>query len=186
VIRIARPSEEQLASLAVKHNDDALTYSAVGATLTGDVPDGYRAQSFRASIGHGERVFRRASEALWQWWPQRGSGIAVGSAGPVALDRVVALAAPLPVGYAVATCRVVAVVEEERRHGFAYGTLPIHPEEGEELFTVERLDNDEVIFRIAVFSRPHELLARVASPVARCLQAAATEKYLQAMREIAP
>ncbi|HEV8560641.1 MAG TPA: DUF1990 family protein [Actinophytocola sp.] len=34
--------------------------------------------------------------------------------------------------------RVVHVVEEEHRRGFAYGTLPGHPECGEEAFLLER------------------------------------------------
>ena len=94
-----------------------------------------------------------------------------------------ALAAPLPVGFAIATCRVVGVVDEPDRWGFAYGTLPAHPESGEELFVVERRpeDGDAVVFRITVFWRPHELLTRLGAPVARILQRRATLAYLDAM-----
>jgi uncharacterized protein (UPF0548 family) len=38
----------------------------------------------------------------------------------------------------VARCRGVSVVSEPDKFGFAYGTLPGHPELGEEAFTVER------------------------------------------------
>lgn len=183
MIRVVRPTEADLRRLAVDHQGDNFTYDAVGATLTGDTPPSYRAQSFQTAIGSGIDTFQRAATALSEWWPQRGSGITVGADGAVAPGRAVALAAPLPIGFAVAVCRVVDVVDEPARYGFAYGTLPMHPEEGEELFMVEQR-NDEVTFRITVFSRPHELLARLAAPIARRLQASATDRYLSAMRSL--
>ena len=49
---------------------------------------------------------------------------------------------------------------------------------------VERDVDGTVRFRIEVFSRPHELIARVGAPVARVLQRRATERYLAAMRDL--
>ena len=40
--------------------------------------------------------------------------------------------------------RVVYVIDEPLRKGFAYGTLPGHPETGEEAFIVEYRDDDSV------------------------------------------
>jgi uncharacterized protein (UPF0548 family) len=97
-------------------------------------------------------------------------------------ESVVALAAPLPLGWAVAVCRVVEVIDDPNRFGFAYGTLPLHLESGEELFVVERDEDDNVWFRIIAFSRPHELAVRLAGPIARALQQRATRRYLEAMR----
>ena len=91
------------------------------------------------------------------------------------------MAAPLPVGWIDVVCRVVAVVDEPERFGFTYGTLPIHPEQGEESFTVTRSDDGGFIFEIVAVSRPRQLLARAVPPVARRLQAAATNRYLKAM-----
>jgi uncharacterized protein (UPF0548 family) len=57
------------------------------------------------------------------------------------------------------------------RYGFAYGTLPAHPEEGEELFLVTRGGDDTVRFEITAFSRPHDLgLGRLTdmSPKSHC------------------
>ena len=53
-----------------------------------------------------------------------------------------------------APCRVVYVVDEPDRRGFAYGTLPGHAESGEELFLV-RYDpaTDEVYAEVTAFSR---------------------------------
>ncbi len=52
-----------------------------------------------------------------------------------------------------APTRVVYVVDEPDRRGFAYGTLPGHPESGEELFLVERV-GDETWAEVRAFSRP--------------------------------
>ena len=41
-----------------------------------------------------------------------------------------AVAAPIGPLTAVAVCRIVAVVDEPDRYGFAYGTLPGHTERG--------------------------------------------------------
>ena len=81
----------------------------------------------------------------------------------------------------LAACRIVAVVDEPDRYGFAYGTLPAHPEEGEELFLVTRADDGTVRFEITVFSRPHDLLTRLGGPIARRVQQHASRRYLEGM-----
>jgi uncharacterized protein (UPF0548 family) len=184
VLTLLRPTHEKLARIAGAQRTFSFTYEGVGATLTGQIPTGYRYEEFATPLGHGDDVFGRACGALREWRPQRGAGLSVAADGPLAVGTTVALAAPLPVGFAVAVCRVVDVVDEPGRFGFAYGTLPEHPEEGEELFDVRRGDGGEVVFRIAVFSRPHQVLARLVSPFARRLQARATQRYLDAMRAL--
>ena len=71
-------------------------------------------------------------------------------------------------------CRIVYAVSEEgpvNRFGFAYGTLPEHPESGEERFTVEwHQADDSVWYDILAFSRPHHVLARLGYPYVRRLQ----------------
>jgi uncharacterized protein (UPF0548 family) len=163
-----------------------LTYEGEGGTLTGQAPAGYRFEHFERRLGLGEAAFARARTALARWQPHVGSGIEMASDGPMAIGTTVALAAPLPVDYAIAACRIVAVVDEPARYGFAYGTLPRHPESGEELFLVHRRPDDSVTFRISVFSMPHHALARIGSPVARLLQRRATTAYLDAMAEPPP
>jgi uncharacterized protein (UPF0548 family) len=84
----------------------------------------------------------------------------------------------------VAPCRVVYVIEEVDRFGFAYGTLPGHPEQGEESFVVERSEDGVVRFAVTAFSRPQELLVRLAGPIPRLIQKRATGAYLRAMGEL--
>jgi uncharacterized protein (UPF0548 family) len=67
-------------------------------------------------------------------------------------------------------CRVVYVIEEEvplRRLAFAYGTLPEHAESGEERFQVEWHEDESVWYDILAFSRPNQLLSRLAYPYVR-------------------
>ena len=85
----------------------------------------------------------------------------------------------------VAPCRVVYIVDEPDRFGFAYGTLPGHPEQGEEAFVVAKADDGAVRFTITAFSRPKEALARLGGPVTRFVQKRATKAYLDAMAQLA-
>jgi uncharacterized protein (UPF0548 family) len=80
-------------------------------------------------------------------------------------------------------CRVVATVEEPDEFGFAYGTLPMHPERGEESFIVRRLPGG-VLFTIRAASQPAHPLARLAPPVANLLRGRAVGRYLEAMAAV--
>ena len=92
------------------------------------------------------------------------------------------LAAPLPIGYIDVVCRVVDVVDSADRYSFSYGTLPVHPERGEESFTVVRDVDGNVTFEIVAVWRSRHPLARAFPFVARMLQRKATNRYLDAMR----
>ena len=87
--------------------------------------------------------------------------------------------------YAIAACRIVYVCDETDRFGFAYGTLPEHPESGEEAFMIERDATGQVRFAITAFSRPASAVTRVARPLARVVQQRATQRYLDALRRYA-
>ncbi len=80
-----------------------------------------------------------------------------------------------------APARVVRAVDEPRRCGFAYGTLPGHPERGEEAFFVEHHDDDTVSFTITAFSRPSTRLAKLAGPLGGVVQRRIAERYLRSM-----
>jgi uncharacterized protein (UPF0548 family) len=184
VLVLRAPGDVDLERWARSQRSAPLTYEGVGQTLAGVAPPGFRLDRYERRIG-GAGSFDAARTALADWRPQRGSGIRVWADGPVVVGTTVALAAPLPVGFVIACCRIVVVVDEPDRFGFAYGTLPLHPESGEELFLVERV-GDDVVFRIVVFWRPHQLLARLGSPVAGRLQRSATRRYLEAMEQLPP
>ncbi len=77
--------------------------------------------------------------------------------------------------------RVVYVIDEPDRKGFAYGTLPGHPERGEESFVVERHADDSVWLIIRAFSRPSNAFFWAAYPAVRLVQAIFTDRYKRAL-----
>lgn len=184
MLRLTRPSGARLRELAAEGTTQSLTYESAGMSALATPPDGYRRDQWDVSLGRGDVVFGRAAEAIRLWKVHTGAGLVVEATGPPAEGLVVAMGAPLPVGWVEVVCRVVDVFDEPDRVGFAYGTLPVHPEQGEESFTVVRR-GDEVAFRIVAVWRSRHLLARAAPPVARHLQRVATDRYLDAMRTVA-
>ena len=81
-----------------------------------------------------------------------------------------------------APCRVVYVIDEPDRRGFAYGTLPGHAESGEELFAV-RYDpaTDDVYAEVTAFSRHATWWSRLGSPVTSLAQRVISERYVRAL-----
>ena len=76
--------------------------------------------------------------------------------------------------------RVVAVVDESHRFGFAYGTLVGHPETGEELFMAEQFRAGRLHLSIRIQAGPATLLARLGRPIVMVLQRVAARRYLAA------
>jgi len=79
-------------------------------------------------------------------------------------------------------CRVVYTVNDPDRRGFAYGTLPGHPESGEDRFTVDRLADGRVELEIVAFSRADLWWSKLAAPIGRLDQSSITQRYLKALR----
>ncbi|CAM3074198.1 DUF1990 domain-containing protein [Prescottella defluvii] len=154
-----------------------LTYLEVGATA-GELPAGYRHVRESIAIGRGEDVFLAASDALMRWDVHRRAGLRVraesATAVPGATVELRWCGFPIP-------CRVIYVLAEPDRRGFAYGTLTGHPESGEELFAVERRPDDSVHATITAFSRPGRWFTRLGDPVARVVQRHMTRRYLRAL-----
>lgn len=169
---------------AADRRDDGTTYPEVGGTRRDPMPTGYRHVERSEVVGHGPEAFRRAADGLLGWGMHRGAGLTVDASAPVAAPGVVVVLRlpPLPV---VIPCRVVHVLTETRSAGFAYGTLPGHPERGEESFELELAGAGEVRLRIRAFSRPATLLARAGGPVTRLVQDRVTDRYVAAIRALA-
>ena len=181
-LRLARPSPQQLRSLALGGASDALTYGPVGISAMAEPPSGYRLDGWSRDLGNADGVFESARDALQNWRIHEGAGLIVEADGPPAVGGIVAMAAPLPVGFIEVVCRVVDVVDQPDRCGFVYGTLSNHPEQGEESFMASRSANGALTFEIVAVSRPRQILARAFPAVARRLQTAATNRYFEAMR----
>ncbi|RKR91119.1 uncharacterized protein (UPF0548 family) [Micromonospora pisi] len=163
-----------------------LTYQEVGATCTEPLPRGYGHVHRDVSLGTGPEVFERAAAALFDWRMHREAGLAViTAAGGPAPGIVVVLRVGWGPLHLTAPCRVVYTVDEDNRRGFAYGTLPGHPERGEEAFEIVKTNTGDVRIRIRAFSRPASLIARAGGPLSRILQQYATDRYVSAIRHLA-
>jgi uncharacterized protein (UPF0548 family) len=157
------------------------TYAETGQTM-GALPPGYHHLRRSVIIGSGAEVFARAVTMLFGWQVHLRAGLRVSPSSAMAGPGVVVVlglgAGPVR---AWAPCRVVYVIDRPDRQGFAYGTLPGHPERGEESFVVEQHDDGTVTFVITAFSRPATLPARAAGPVGRAIQRHITTRYLRAL-----
>lgn len=175
--RFGTPSDADLERL----RSAELTYDHVGSTMTDTTPTSARRIEATTQLGQGSAAFAAGRRALRSWAPQRSLGMTVFPEG-VAPDLGETVVLGLGIGPArlVVPNRVVAVVDEPNRYSYAYGTLPGHPERGEELFLVERTDNDDVVLTIRADSVPAGVF-RLARPVVETLQQAALNRYLQAV-----
>lgn len=146
-----------------------LTYSPVGGTLTGDLPDGFRHLRYRTYLGNGDELFRRSAEAVLTFAMHRATGAKIdATAGRAAPGvRLTVGAGPLRV-----PCEIVWAIEEPARAGWGYGTLPGHQASGEEAFQVVREGTGRVWFTVTAYSRPARLPMRAAGPAAVILQQA--------------
>lgn len=160
---------------------ERFTYLPVGGTAHLDhAPGGHRWLRHTRAI---PVSLEEAAEVLMTWGVHERAGLRVAASTPrVVPDAVVVM--HLEVGVFTVpgieiSCRVVRVIDEPDRKGFAYGTLPGHPEAGEEEFLLVR-SGERVGFRITAFSRPTSRLARFGGPVSRRIQDLYTARYLAA------
>lgn len=181
-LRLSRPSQACLDALLAGSRSATLTYPAVGATA-GQPPSGYVHDRRSTPLGGGPAVWEAAKVALAGWQAHESGGVHVTPAGAaVEAGTDVVVVTRLGPLWMATPCRVVYTTNTAERFGFAYGTLPGHPEEGEEAFHVCRDGAGRVSFEIVVFSRPAALLARLGGPVTAAVQQRATGRYLAALR----
>ncbi len=162
---------------------EPLSYPEVGHSLA-ELPEGYHRGRDAITVGHGDAAFASASNGLCVWACHRAAGIRVAPHdAPIAIDTTVALAISIVRLRILAACRIVRVVDEADRFGFAYGTLRSHPEVGEEAFVVDRRADGTITFTISVFWRPAGLVARLGGPVTELVQRRAAGRYLDGLAQ---
>ncbi|WP_370613905.1 DUF1990 family protein [Mumia sp. Pv 4-285] len=169
--------------------DRDLSYAEIGATAdaspTARLTPGYHRVDETRVVGVGATLFDAAAGRLMDLAMHRGTGNeVVASAVPVELGTVIVQRLRLGPLRFVAPCRVVDLVDEPSRRGFAYGTLEGHPESGEERFEVAIDANGRVTLRIAAFSRQGRWFTRLAPGLARVVQGWMTDRYFRAMQEL--
>jgi uncharacterized protein (UPF0548 family) len=159
---------------------ERLTYENPGSSV--EHPDG----ELRAVLGSGRATFERASAQVLRWEVKTRAGfhvIRVGEGGAFSseLPVVAGECAVIRFGPLRETVRVTRVVDEPRRRGFAYGTLPEHPLRGEEAFLVVWRDDDGVDLVVRAFSRPNGPVWWVLSPALAIARRVFRGRYLRAL-----
>ncbi len=166
-----RPSVASIGHFLASQTDRDVTYIGVGGT-NGTPPAGYTVDHHRFELGQGDAVWQRAQAAMRAWrqfdlgWLE-----AIPSDTPLVTGSQVAILARAVGMWILNAARIMYVIDEPTRYGFAYGTLPDHVETGEERFLLE-LDpaTGGVAYDILAFSRPRHLFTRIGYPLTRRMQ----------------
>src|ERR1044071_2952695 len=167
MFRVTEPSEHDAVEFVASQHTLPFTYGEVGAT-NATPPTSYTIDHNRIQLGTGEAVYKKAVEALKNWRHFELGWVTIVPRGvTVEVGATVAVKARAFGTWSLNACRIVYVIDEDRRFGFAYGTLPDHVECGEERFLVEWLPDDTVWYDILAFSRPRHPLVRMSFPLAR-------------------
>jgi uncharacterized protein (UPF0548 family) len=161
------------------------TYPEIGATRRpGELPPpGYHLLRVRTRVGRGAQEFAAAGRAVLGWRMHRAVGVRMDATAATAAPGVRVVvgvgAGPLRL---TAPCEVVWTADDRHRAGFAYGTLPGHPECGEESFVVELEPDGTVWLTVTAFSRPAAWYTRAAGPLARAVQRAYAHRLGRVLR----
>ncbi len=177
MIFIKIPNQLKINTFVEKQGQLDFTYDNLLATQNADDRvEGFDNDFAQKIIGEGEMAFEKAKKHLRAW-----------KMFPSAWTKILPEDQPIEVGVTVAmfarffglwwrnACKIVYVIDEPRRFGFAYGTLPGHIERGEELFLIEWKADNQVYYSIKAFSRPRHIFAKIGYPLVRILQ----EKFRQ-------
>lgn len=180
---LTQPSDAQIQKFLETRETDSFSYPEVGATLE-STPVGYNIDHNRAILGRGEGDYVRAKQAVREWKMFEVPGLRLCYPDtPIEAGRDVAPLAYHLGFYSLNACRIVYLIDEPNRFGFAYGTLTEHVEIGEERFTVGfDGDSGDVWYDIFAFSRPGHILVKLVYPYGRRKQRQFAMGSKEAMR----
>jgi uncharacterized protein (UPF0548 family) len=181
------PSIQQTKAFLLAQGQLDITYSPLNGTALSTKIDGYDNDFQRVMIGNGQQVFESAKQNIrdWRMFPSHWTKILPEQA-PIVVGETVAMYARFGGLWWRNSCRIIYVIDESTRFGFAYGTLPGHVECGEELFLVEIDTAGDVWYTLKAFSKPRFWMARIGYPIMRLLQAKFRKDSGTAMGPIIP
>ena len=180
---LSRPTDPEIQNFIDSVDGSSFSYEDVGLSLSGS-PVGYNVDHNRICIGKGEIDFLAAKDAIRSWkmfdfpWVEL-----CWSDTPIDKGQAVAIVVNHFGFWSMSAARIVYLIDEASRFGFAYGTLAEHIESGEERFSVE-LDREtgDVCYDIFAFSKPNHVLAKLGYPISRMLQKRFAQDSLAAVK----
>lgn len=146
---------------------------------------GYTIDYNHAYIGEGEKVWEQAILALkhWKHFPPSFTKIYC-TATSIKKGTIVAVMIKILGVWWRNSAKIVYVIDEPNRFGFAYGTLLEHAEQGEEAFWIEKDFDGKISYHLRAFSKPKFWAARLAYPLTRHYQRKFAMESLQTMKDI--
>ncbi len=161
---LQKPSPEHLRARLESYQIEPLSY-------TPPLSIGFIADEHAVRLGFGDASWTAACRALdkWQMFPDWAEVARTAEQGQQP-GQIVAMMVSICGLWWVNPCRILRRYDSACTHGFVYGTLPDHAECGEELFAIERREDDSVWYVIRAFSHPRHWMAWAAFPLARWWQ----------------
>jgi uncharacterized protein (UPF0548 family) len=171
-----KPSPTEIKSLlarakSIPHNYTPPLYTQFGSKQL-QVPRGYVVDRHRTQIGQGPSAFKAAKAAMQQWRHFDLGWVRVANPeAQIQPGQIVAVEAHALGLWSLNLSRILYVIDEEDRFGYAYGTTPFHAESGEERFMIEfDRATDAVYYDLLAVSRPAHWLAWLGYPYTRSRQ----------------
>ena len=163
-VSLSYPSAAALQTELMRQAAATPTFERVGLTRA-DGPEelpGFDHDYHDTIIGRGRDDFEAAKTLIRQWavfprpWcqPEPVAAPFVAGTDLIVMMRILGL-------WWWSPSRVVYVIDESDRFGFAYAPLPGHPETGEERFLLEYLADGRVRYSVRAYSHPAHLLTKI-------------------------
>jgi uncharacterized protein (UPF0548 family) len=152
------------------------------------VPPGYAMDRARCEIGRGPEAFAAARAALGRWEQFNLGWVRVANPeAKIETGEMVAVQAHGLGLWSINVSRILYVIDEPARFGFAYGTTELHVERGEERFLLE-IDQDSgaVFYDLLAVSQPAHWLARLGFPYTRSRQRRFARESSRRMQTLEP
>ena len=166
---LGSPGIDRIRQILEDNSRAPFSYPETGATRTLLPPD-YLVQREQFHLGEGSQVFYRAKGAVQRWQMFDVDWLRLYYPGtPTAGSAFIVLVGILGIRV-VNVYRIVYVIDEPRRYGFAFGTVSPNLRAGEQRFLVEWRADNSVCYEVLAFFIERQFLARLAYPIARKLQ----------------
>ncbi len=178
------PTPQKLDPFLDRQEGRDYSYTEVGQTRQRE-PKQYDNDHHSIILGKGEAVWEKAKRALenWQQFPAHWTKIYPNTA-PLRRGTTVAVLFRVLGIWWTNSARIVYDFSDEKRFGFAYGTLPGHVETGEEVFWIERDETGEISYHIKAFSRPAYWFVWLGYPIARIFQRRFCRESMAQMKKL--
>jgi uncharacterized protein (UPF0548 family) len=193
-LSVAKPARPQLKQYLAAREDKAPTYEERFDTRANfeqkrrsPLSRKYDYDETTTLLGEGRELFESAKQLMrrWQMFPAEWTSIYPENT-PIETGQRVAVLFRLFGLWWWNSSEIQYTIRETNRFGFAYGTLPGHVEQGEELFLVEMDEEEKVWYTIKAFSRPAYGLVRLVYPYARSQQRRFVRASMSRMKTLIP